>query len=260
VSGNRHIDAGMIRAHFHAAADGTIDAAALDAAVKSLYGTGLFEEVEIARKGERILVTVGENPTIERLAFEGNKKIKDEHLRKAMQSKAGGPLSRARVHDDVIQIIELYRVHGYFGVKVDPKTIAGKDGRAHLVFEIKEGDKLAVRQVQFAGNNAYAANKLKGVVKTGETNVLSFLLNNDVYDAERIDTDRDFLRRFYLAHGYADVRVRSDARYDADNKGVVVTFTIDEGAQYRFGQVDIVSNVKSVAGGVASTSAHAIRR
>jgi outer membrane protein insertion porin family len=165
VSGNRHIDADMIRAHFHAAVDGSFDAAALDAAVKSLYGTGLFEDVKIAREGERILVTVVENPTIDRLAFEGNKKVKDEDLRKALQSKAGGPLSRALVHDDVIHIVELYRLHGYFGVKVDPKTIAGTDGRANLVFEIKEGDKLAVRQVQFAGNNAYPANKLKGVVK-----------------------------------------------------------------------------------------------
>jgi outer membrane protein insertion porin family len=256
VSGNRHIDADMIRAHFHAAADGTFDAAALDAAMKSLYGTGLFEDVEIARDGERILVTVVENPTVARLAFEGNKKIKDEDLRKALQSKAGGPLSRALVHDDDIHIIELYRLHGYFDVKVDPKTIAGKDGRADLVFEIKEGDRLAVRQVQFAGNNAYPANKLKGVVKTGEMNVLSFLLNNDVYDAERIDADRDLLRRFYLTHGYADVRVRSDARTDADNKGVVVTFTIDEGAQYRFGQVDIVSNVTSVDAAVLRAHLH----
>ena len=236
----------MIRAHFHAAADGTFDAAALDAAVKSLYGTGLFEDVKIAREGARILVTVAENPTIGRLAFEGNKKIKDEDLKKAVQSKAGGPLSRALVHDDVIHIIELYRLHGYFGVEVDPKTIAGRDGRSNLVFEIKEGDKLAVRRVAFAGNSAYPSNKLKGVVKSGETNVLSLLLNNDTYDAERIDTDRDLLRRFYRAHGYADVRVRSDARYDAGTKGVVVTFAIDEGPQYRFGQVDIVSNVKSV--------------
>ena len=246
VAGNRHIDADMIRAHFHAAADGTFDAAALDAAVKSLYGTGLFEDVKIAREGARILVTVAQNPTIGRLAFEGNKKIKDEDLKKAVQSKAGGPLSRALVHDDVIHIIELYRLHGYFGVEVDPKTIAGRDGRSNLVFEIKEGDKLAVRRVAFAGNSAYPSNKLKGVVKSGETNVLSLLLNNDTYDAERIDTDRDLLRRFYRAHGYADVRVRSDARYDAGTKGVVVTFTIDEGPQYRFGQVDIVSNVKSV--------------
>ena len=246
VAGNRHIDADMIRAHFNAAADGTFDAAALDAAVKSLYGTGLFEDVKIAREGARILVTVTENPTIGRLAFEGNKKIKDEDLKKAVQSKAGGPLSRALVHDDVIHIIELYRLHGYFGVEVDPKTIAGRDGRSNLVFEIKEGDKLAVRRVAFAGNSAYPSNKLKGVVKSGETNVLSLLLNNDTYDAERIDTDRDLLRRFYRAHGYADVRVRSDARYDAGTKGVVVTFAIDEGPQYHFGQVDIVSNVKSV--------------
>jgi outer membrane protein insertion porin family len=180
------------------------------------------------------------------LPSRATKKIKDEDLKKAVQSKAGGPLSRALVHDDVISIIELYRLHGYFGVEVDPKTIAGKDGRENLVFEIKEGDKLAVRRVAFAGNSAYPSNKLKGVVKSGETNVLSFLLNNDIYDADRIDTDRDLLRRFYRAHGYADVRVRSAASYEADKKGVAVTFTIDEGPQYRFGQVDIVSNVKSV--------------
>jgi outer membrane protein insertion porin family len=246
VAGNRHIDADMIRSFFHASADGSFDAAALDAAVKTLYGTGLFDNVKIVRDGGRILVTVVENPTLERLAFEGNKKIKDEDLRKAVQSKAGGPLSRALVHDDVIHIIEFYRLRGYFGVAVDPKTIAGKDGRANLVFEIKEGDKLAVRQVSFAGNTAYPSNKLRGVVKSGETNVLSFLLNNDVYDAERIDSDCGLLRRFYRARGYADVRVRSAANYEADKKGVAATFIIDEGPQYHVGQVDIVSNVRSV--------------
>jgi outer membrane protein insertion porin family len=246
VSGNRHTDADMIRAFFHAAADGTFDAAALDAALKSLYGTGLFADVKIARDGDRIVVSVVENPTIDRLAFEGNRKIKDEDLKKAVQSKAGGPLSRSVVHDDVIHIGELYRAHGYFDVRVEPKTIASKDERVGLVFEIKEGEKLAVRQVQFAGNSAYPSNKLKGFVKSGETNLLSFLLNNDVYDADRIESDVDQLRRFYRAHGYADVRIRAAASYDADKKGVVVTFNIDEGPQYRVGQVDVVSNVKSV--------------
>jgi outer membrane protein insertion porin family len=246
VSGNRQIDSVMIRSHFHAAADGTFDAAALDAALKSLYATGLFEDVKIARDGARVLVAVVENPTITRLAFEGNKKIKDDDLRKALQSKAGGPLNRALVHDDVMRIIEIYRLHGYFGVKVDPKTIAGKGARTSLVFEIAEGDKLAVRRVIFAGNNAYPANKLNGVIKTGQTNVLSFLLNNDSYDAERVDVDRDLLGRFYRAHGYADVQVRSAARYEAEAKGVVVTFTIDEGQQYRFGRIDIVSNLRSI--------------
>jgi outer membrane protein insertion porin family len=246
VSGNRHTDAEMIRAFFHPAADGTVDAAALDAALKGLYGTGLFQDVKIARDGDRVVVSVVENPTIDRLAFEGNKKIKDEDLKKAVQSKAGGPLSRALVHDDVVRIAELYRQHGYFEVRAEPKTIAAKNERLSLVFEIAEGGKLTVRQVGFAGNNAYANNKLMGVVKSRETNFLSFLLNNDAYDADRIEGDVDLLRRFYRAHGYADVRVHSAASYDADKKGVLVTFTIDEGPQYRFGQVDIVSNVKSV--------------
>ncbi len=244
VAGNRHTDAAMIRGHFRAAGGG-MDAAALDAALKSLYATGLFEDVKISEDGDRILVTVIERPAIDKIAFEGNKKIKDEDLKKAVQSTAGGPLSHALVHDDVAHIIELYRQHGYFEVRVDPKTIARKE-RFDLVFEIKEGDKLAVRQAEFAGNAAYSANKLKGVIKTGETNLLSFLLDNDNYDADRIENDCELVRRFYLAHGYADVRVRTAASYDAARKGVVVTFTIDEGAQYHLGRVDIVSNVKSV--------------
>ena len=206
VAGNRHIDASMIRSHFHAGVDGRFDAAALDAALKSLYATGLFQDVTVSRDGDRILVKVVENPTIERMAFEGNKKIKDEDLKKTVQSKAGGPLTRAVVHGDAERIIELYRQRGYFAVRVDPQTIRARDERVNLVFEIKEGGKLAVQQILFIGNNAYAANKLKGVIKTGESNLLSFLLDNDAYNADRVEGDLDLLRRFYLAHGYADVR------------------------------------------------------
>ncbi|MDR3421683.1 MAG: outer membrane protein assembly factor BamA [Xanthobacteraceae bacterium] len=246
VAGNRHVDAAMIRSHFHPGRDGKFTAAALDAALKSLYATGLFQDARISQDGGRVLVTVVENPTIERIAFDGDKKLKDDDLRNALQSKPGGPLSRALVHDDVAHIIELYRQRGYFAVKIDPKIISTRNERLTLVFEIKEGDKLAVRQIEFVGNQAYPANKLLGVIKTGETNVLSFLLDNDNYDADRIENDLDLIRRFYLAHGYADVHVRSTASYQADKKGVAVTFTIDEGRQYRLGRVAIASNLKSV--------------
>jgi outer membrane protein insertion porin family len=246
VAGNRHVDGAMVRSHFHAGADGRLTEATLDAALKSLYATGLFLDVKISRDGGRVLVTVVENPTIDRIVFEGDKKLKGDDLKKVLQSKSGGPLSRAIVHDDVAHIIELYRQRGYFAVRVDPKTIRANNERVALVFEIKEGDKLAVRQIQFIGNEAYPANKLQGVIKTGETNVLSFLLDNDTYDADRIENDLDLIRRFYLAHGYADMLVRQAASYQADKKGVVVTFTIDEGRQYRLGRVAIESNLKSV--------------
>ena len=247
VTGNPHISAEMIRSHFHAAKDGQLSPAALDAALKSLYATGLFSDVKISRDDSHIVVKVAENPTISRVAFDGNKKIKDDDLKKLeLQSKIGGPLWRAYVQGDVERMTELYRQHGYFQARITPKTIKAKDTRVDLVFEIKEGDKLAVRQVLFSGNRAFPANKLEGVVKSGQTNILSLLLDNDVYDADRIENDKDLLRQFYLAHGYADVRVRSSASYDAARKGVVLTFVVNEGPQYRLGTVGIDLRLKTV--------------
>lgn len=273
VAGNRRVDPGMIRSFFHAVPGRPLDAAALDAALKSLYATGMFADVKITRDGGRVLVTVVENPTIDRIAFEGNKKIKDADLKKGLQSKEGGPLSKFFVQADVESMIDLYRQHGYFQVRITPETIKAAHGaadaktaaagdrragkrieagkrdkgeRVNLVFQIDEGDKLAVRKILFAGNKAFPANKLTGVVKTGKTNFLSFLLNNDIYNADKIDNDCDLLRQFYLAHGYADARVRSSASYDASLQGVVVTYTLDEGPFYRFGKVELQSQLANV--------------
>ena len=266
VNGNRRVGADMIRSYFPTATGGHFDATALDAALKRLYATGLFKDVKIAHEGDRILVMVVENQTIGALAFEGNKKLKDDDLKKQVQSKAGGPLSRELVQSDVVHIIDVYRERGYFAVQVVPKTVAAKsgakdarsdqNGQVNLVFEIKEGDKLAVRQIAFAGNAAFSATRLKAVVKTGTSNVLSFLLDNDTYDADRIDSDRDLVRRFYMGHGYADVRVASTASYDDAAKGVVLTFKIDEGAPYRFGNVRIDSVVSTIDGPALRDALH----
>jgi outer membrane protein insertion porin family len=273
ISGNRHTGADMIRSYFHPAPDGRLGATELDAALKQLYATGLFKDVKISRPGGRVLVTVVENPTIGVISFEGNKKIKDADLTKAIQSKANGPLSREFVQSDVVNIIALYRQHGYYDVHVAPETIgAQKTGnaaqrskapqrpatidRVNLVFEIKEGDKLAVRQIRFVGNTAFSTTKLKAVVKTGTTNVLSFLLDNDIYDADRIDSDRDLVRRFYLDHGYADMKLSSAASYDTTEKGVVLTFKVDEGPQYRLGKVRIESIMNSVGTSAVRNAMH----
>ena len=247
VAGNRHVGTDVIRSYFHGSPNGQFDAAALDAALKRLYATGLFENVKISHEAGRVLIIVVENPSIVRVAFEGNRKIKDAELKKGLQSKEAGPLWKAFVQSDAEQIAAQYRQRGYFQTKVEPKTIKLKDGRVNLVFEIKENDKLGVRQILFAGNDAFPANKLSGVIKTGQSNVLSFMLDNDIYNTDRVDDDRDLLRRFYLAHGYADVQVQSQAHYDAAKQGVVVTFSIAEGAQYHLGKVDIESTMKTVA-------------
>ncbi|MGH6673341.1 MAG: outer membrane protein assembly factor BamA [Xanthobacteraceae bacterium] len=278
VAGNRHIDAAMIRSYFHADPGKGLDPAAFDAALKSLYATGLFADVKISHQADHVLVTVVENPTIQRIAFEGNKKVKDAELKKALRSKEGGPLSRFFIQSDVEQLAELYRQHGYFQAQITPETIEIKPGgagakalaahgrrgaqtpmtahggngkndngkRVNLVFQIKEGDKLAVRKILFTGNKAFPAYKLSGVVKTGKTNFLSFLLDNDIYNADKIDNDCDLLRQFYLAHGYADVRIHSSASYAAGLTGVVLTYAIDEGPLYRLGKVALQSQLKTI--------------
>ncbi|HLH98604.1 MAG TPA: outer membrane protein assembly factor BamA [Xanthobacteraceae bacterium] len=244
VEGNRRIEAQSIRSYFPAERDGRFTADDLDAALKALYATQLFSDVHIGRSGGQIVVKVVENPTLGRVAFEGNKKLKEADLAKEIQSKSGGPLARPTVQADVARVVDIYRRRGYFDAKVEPKVIAQPNGRSDLVFEIHEGAKTGVSEIRFVGNHAVSTEALRGTIKTGTTNLLSFLLDNDLYDPDQIEGDRIALRRYYLNRGFVDMRVTSaTSQYDPAQKGIVVTFTIDEGSQYRIGTVEIKSQI-----------------
>ena len=247
VQGNRRVEADTIRSYFRVAPGERLDAAQIDSALKALYATGLFQDVHISQAGGKVIVTVVEAPVINRLAFEGNHRMKDEQLQEEIQSKERGSLSRATVQADTQRIIEIYQRNGRFDVSVVPKIIERPNSRVDLVFEIHEGEKTGIKSIIFVGNKSYSAYRLKEVIKTAESNFLSFLQTTDVYDPDRIEADRDLLRRFYLKHGFADVQVVSaTGEYDPTKKGFIVTFTIEEGALYRFGTVDIQSNVRAV--------------
>jgi outer membrane protein insertion porin family len=247
VEGNRRVEADTIRSYFRVAPGERLDAAKIDAALKALYASGLFQDVHIAQSGNRLIVTVVEAPVIDRLAFEGNLKIKDEQLEQEIQSKARGTLSRAKVQADVQRIIDVYHRNGRFDIQVVPKIIQRPNNRVDLVFEVREGEKTGVKTINFVGNKAYSSYRLKDVIKTSVSNWFSFLQTTDVYDPDRIEADRDLIRRFYLNHGYADVQVVSaTGEYDPAVKGFLITFTIEEGPQYRFGALDIQSNIRAV--------------
>jgi outer membrane protein insertion porin family len=247
VEGNQRIEASSIRSYFHPRDGEHLEAADLDAALKAMYATRLFADVRFTRSGDQLVVTVAENPTVNRVAFEGNKKLKDEQFKTEIQSKSGGPLWRPVVQADVARIVEIYRRRGFLEAGVEPKIIEQPDQRADLVFEIREGGKTGVRKIQFAGNHAFSSDQLKGAIGTGETNLLSFLLANDVYDPDRIEADRDLLRRYYLKRGYADIRIAAaGAEYDPALKGFVVTFRVEEGGQYRVRAVDLQSSLREL--------------
>jgi outer membrane protein insertion porin family len=249
VQGNRRVDADTVRSYFKAAPGEHLDAAKIDAGLKALYATGLFQDVHITQSGGKVIVTVIEAAVINKIVFEGNHRIKDEQLTEEIQSKERGSLSRPNVQADTQRIIEIYQRNGRFDVKVTPKFIERPNNRVDLVFEIDEGEKTGIKQIVYVGNKAYSDYRLKEVIKTTTSNWLSFLQTTDVYDPDRIEADRDLLRRFYLKHGYADVQVVSaTGEYDPAKKGFIVTFTIEEGALYHFGAIDIQSNVRAVDG------------
>jgi len=246
VEGNRRVDAQTIRSYF---GPGPYSAAKVDEAWKALYATGLFSDVQVSQSGGRIIVRVSENEVINKVAFEGNKKIKDEVLSGEVQSKPRGTLSKATVQADTQRIIEVYRRSGRNNVRVNPVTIDRGNGRVDLVFEINEGDKVGVSDIRFQGNKAFSEWRLKDVVSTTQTNWLSFLKSTDVYDPDRVNNDQELLRRFYLKNGYADFRILSaTAEMDKEGKGFIITFVVDEGEPYKFGKVDVVSNIRDVSG------------
>ncbi|HEX8829194.1 MAG TPA: outer membrane protein assembly factor BamA, partial [Xanthobacteraceae bacterium] len=247
IEGNHRVDADTIRQYFKPGPDGRLDADAINEGIKALYASGLFQDIHISRQGGRLIVSVTEAPVIDRVAFEGNFHVKDEQLQQEIQSKARGTLSLPIVQADTERIIEIYHQTGRFDVAVTPQYIQRPNNRVDLIFRIREGEKTGVKEIDFVGNHAYSSWRLKDVIKTSTSNLLSFLQTTDVYDPDRIEADRDLLRRFYLAHGYADVQiVAATGVYDPARKGFVITFTIEEGPQYHFGNVQVQSNVPTV--------------
>jgi outer membrane protein insertion porin family len=247
VEGNRRVEVETIRSYFKPGPGGRLGQAEIDDGLKALIETGLFQDVRINQVGGRLVVTVVENAVIGRIAFEGNKKVKDEQLSAEIQSKPRGTFSRPTVQSDAQRIAEIYRRSGRYDVRVTPEVIEQPNNRVDLIFTITEGSKTGVRSIEFVGNVAYSSYRLKDVIKTRESNLLSFLGGADVYDPDRVEADRDLIRRFYLKNGYADVQVVAAlTEYDPDKKGFLVTFKIEEGQQYRVASVDFQTSIATL--------------
>jgi outer membrane protein insertion porin family len=247
VEGNRRVEVETIRSYFKPGPGGRLGQAQIDDGLKALIETGLFQDVRINQAGGRIVVVVVENAVIGRIAFEGNKKVKDEQLSAEIQSKPRGTFSRPMVQSDAQRIAEIYRRAGRYDVRVNPEIIEQPNNRVDLIFTVTEGSKTGVKSVEFIGNSAYSSYRLKDIIKTHESNLLSFLGGNDVYDPDRVEADRDLIRRFYLKNGFADVQVVAAlTEYDPDRKGFLVTFKIEEGQQYRVASVDFQTSISTL--------------
>lgn len=242
VQGNRRVEADTIRSYFSGRGAGDVQQVR-----QEMLASGLFSDVRINSRGGQIVVSVVENNVINRVFFEGNRQIQREVLESEVQTKSRGPYNAAVVDADVRRILELYRRSGRGLANVTPRVVDLPNGRIDVVFTVVEGDKTGVKEINFVGNNVYSASRLRGLMTTTESNFLSWLKTNDIYDADRIAADLELIRRFYLKNGYADFRiVSSDATFDASRGGYLVTITVDEGPQYRVGSVEIDSRIRDV--------------
>jgi outer membrane protein insertion porin family len=249
VKGNQRIDADTIRAYVQVKAGKPYSAADIDASVKALFDTGLFSDVSIVQRGAVLVVTVAENPIVNSVNFTGNKKVKSPVLEQVTLLKPRGGLSDARLQSDVNRIKEYYSRSGRNEASVEAKLTTLPNNRVDVTFVINEGARTGVGSIIFVGNKAFTASRLTGVIQTRTTNWLSWLNKRDVYSEEKLQADQELLRRFYLQHGYADFQVLgADAQFDSARGKYVVTFTVDEGPKYKFGEVAVDSSINGVDG------------
>jgi outer membrane protein insertion porin family len=249
VTGNQRIEADTIRSYMLLQPGDRFDGDRLDRSLRTLFATGLFRDVRVARQGDRITVQVEENPIVNRVAFEGNSKVSDDNLRPDLTLRPRAVFTPQIAQADRQRILDIYARRGRFAARVEPKVIQLDQNRVDVVFEITEGDAALVSRVNFVGNTAFSDGRLRDVVSTREQAWYRILSTSDIYDPERLAFDRELLRRYYLRNGYADVQVTAaTAELAPDRSGFFVTYTIDEGPRYRIGSIVLNSSLRGVDG------------
>ena len=249
VQGNERIEARTIESYLLLEPGQPFDPARVDLSLKTLFATGLFADVVIARDEADLIVEVVENPIINQVLFEGNRAVDDDKLREEIQAEPRGVFTAARVQADVQRILEVYRRAGRFAVNVTPNYKPLNQNRVDLIFEISEGPVTGVRSINFIGNEEFPDRRLRSEIVTKQSRLWRFFSSNDNYDPDRVEYDRELLRQFYANQGYADFRVVSAvAELTPDQEDFYITFTVDEGEQYDFGEVKVETALDKLDG------------
>lgn len=247
VEGNERIEIDTIIAHLKLLPGTDYSDEDLNMALRRLFATSFFSDASLKINGTVLLVTVKENPLVNRVEFEGNSEIEDKILSKEMQLRPRQVYTLARLKHDTKRIQDLYRLKGYFAATVTPNIIKRDQNRVDVVFEIKEGSSTSVEKISFVGNYAFDEDKLEEVIRTKESRWYRFFTGDDNYDPARLAYDQDQLRQFYLNHGYVDFHIKSAvAELSPDQKEFFITFTLEEGERYKYGDVKVTSDFPKI--------------
>jgi outer membrane protein insertion porin family len=247
VEGAQRIEPGTVKSYLLIREGDLFDTDRIDRSLKSLFSTGLFADVNLRRQGTTLVVNVVENPVINRIAFEGNKRRSDKDLEAEVQLRPRIIFTRIKVQNDVKRLLTIYRQSGRFAATVEPKIIQLPQNRVDLVFEINEGDPSTIESIRIVGNKKFSDSKLREIIRTKESAWYNFFSSDDTYDPDRMTLDRELMRRFYLTNGYADFTVSSAiAELTPDQKKFFLTYTVNEGKRYRFGKLNVAVQVRDL--------------
>jgi outer membrane protein insertion porin family len=249
VEGSQRIEEGTIRSYMLVRAGDSFDQDRIDRSLKVLFATGLFQDVRMTRDGDVLTVHLIENPIVNRVVFEGNHKLTDDQLKTETQLRARAVFTATLADQDRRHILDLYAKRGYFNAAVEPKIVRLDQNRVDVVFQIDDGQVTLVSRIVIVGNKAFSQSRLTDVIDSREQRWWRFLSSSDQYDPERLNYDKELMRRFYLKNGYADFEVR-DARAELspDRTSFFVTYTISEGERYKIGKVTINSHLRNLTG------------
>lgn len=247
VTGNKRIETETVISNLPLKVGDSFDELQLNQALKDLFATGYFTDVQIRRSGNSLIIEVIENSLINRISFEGNSKLKDEKLTEEIQLRPREVLSRTKIQAAQQRILEIYRRMGRFDATVEPKVIRLEENRVDLVFEINEGEVTYVRKINFIGNKHFSSSRLEEQLYTKRARWYRLWASDDTFDPDRFTADQQNLQQYYFDMGYPDFRlVSAVAELSPDHKDFYLTFTVEEGEKYTYGKVNIVSHLKQV--------------
>lgn len=245
VVGSQRIEPDTVRSYIQLRPGQVYTPEAADAALKTLFQTELFADVSIRNNAGNVTIEIRENPVINRIVLEGNKRLKEDKIRPEIKLAPRQIFTRSKVRADVARIIELYRRQGRFAATVEPKMVTLDQNRVDIIFEITEGPKSKVRQINIIGNEKFSDSELRGEMATKQARLTSIFSSGTSYDPDRLAFDQQKLRQFYLTQGYADFRVVSAvAELTPDKRDFIITYVVEEGDRYKFGDVTVESDIR----------------
>lgn len=240
VTGNQRLEPATVLSYLPFEEGETITSVNLNKALKDLYKTGFFDDVEMKENGDELTIHVKERPIISYIGFEGNDKIDEDVLAGEVQTKVRDVYTPTKIRADVARLETIYRRMGLFSAKITSQVENKSQNRVEVIFKIDEGPKNYIQDIYFKGNTHFSSGDLREVLMSKEKRWYRFLSSTDTYDPDRLNYDKELLRRFYLRKGYVDFDIKDMIVKKDDKTGnFIITFDLNEGARYRFGSSSV---------------------